>query len=525
MITDTKHKPTYGQKILHLAASLLLVIALAACGGGGGGGGGGSGSAALAVSPATASVVTGLSIPLSANIAGVTWSVNGIAGGNTTVGTVDASGLYTAPAAIPSPAVVAVTATTAGATQSASAQITVVGLALTGAGGGYAGTFSDVGNLVTARSNHTATLLASGKVLVAGGIGSNGAAIANAELFLPASSNFSSSGPMTSSRVYHTATQLQNGKVLVTGGFDSNNNVLAQSELYDPATDSFSATGSMSVARAFHSATLLLNGTVLIAGGSATSDLTTGTPLDSVELYDPATGKFTSLVTSILTDSRYGHSATLLNNGKVLLAGGVGVAGHKLSTSELYDPNSVAGNKISTSGALATGRWLHTATLMTDGRVLIAGGSSGTIAGGLPSFTYLGSLEIYDPATELFTDVTRYTDAPANTVIDPLSQLVDTRGFFTTTLLADQTLLSAGGFGLLANDPSQLSTSLATSELFNLNGGGAGIATTGYSGSMAVQRANHTATLLPSSGKVLVVGGGGYSGGSFAVTNSAIVYQ
>jgi len=520
MTTETRYKPSLGQKILSLSTALLLVISLAACGGGGGGGGG----ATLTVSPATATVVTGLSIQLTASISGVSWSVNGVAGGNATVGTVDASGFYTAPLVVPTPAVVAVTATTPGATQSASAQITVIPLALAGAGGGYAGTFADVGNLKVARSNHTATLLSSGKVLVAGGIGANGAAIASAELFRPSFSNFSSSAPMKTSRAYHTATQLQNGKVLITGGFDANNNVLAQSELYDPATDAFYATGSMTVPRAYHSATLLLNGMVLIAGGSAASDLTTGAPLDSIELYDPATGKFTSPATSFLTDPRFYHTATLLKNGQVLLAGGIGLNGQKLSTAELFDPAAVASNKISPTGPLATGRWLHTATIMSDGRVLIAGGSSGTIAGQIPSFTSLGSIEIYDPATGLFTDIIRYSDAPANLVIDPLSQLVDTRDFFTTTLLADQTLLSTGGFGLLSTDPT-LSSSLATAELFFINGGGAGISTTGYTGSMAIQRANHTATMLPSSGKVLVIGGGGYSSGSFAVTNSAVVYQ
>lgn len=268
---------------MSLATALLLIISLAACGGGGGGGG-----TTLTVSPATASVITGLSIPLTANIAGVTWSVNGIAGGNTTIGTVNASGVYTAPAVKPSPAIVTLTATTAGATQSASAQITINNLALAGPGGGYAGVFSAVGNLVTARSNHTATLLATGDVLVTGGIGSAGAAIAGAELYRNASSDFIAVAAMGITRAYHTATILQNGKVLVAGGYDKDNNVLAGAELYDPATKSFSATGSMSVGRVYHSATLLLNGKVLIAGGSSVSDLTTGAPLDSIEIYDPA---------------------------------------------------------------------------------------------------------------------------------------------------------------------------------------------------------------------------------------------
>lgn len=501
MIKNTESKPGLVQKIMSLSAALLL-ISLTACGGSGGWGGGGGGTT-LRVSPAMASVITGLSIPLTANIAGVTWSVNGIAGGNATVGTVNASGVYTAPAIKPTPTVVTITATTAGATQNASAKITINNLALTGPGGGYAGIFSAVGNLITARSNHTATLLASGDVLVTGGIGSAGAAIAGAELYRSASGDFVSVSAMGITRAYHTSTMLQNGKVLIIGGYDRDNNVLATAELYNPATKTFSATGNMSVGRVYHSATLLLNGKVLIAGGSSISDLTSGVPLDSIEIYDPATGAFTPSATTVITDARFSHSATLLNNGKVLLVGGIGFAGQKLATAELYDPASTAGNKIDITGSMATPRWLNTISTMADGTILVVGGSSGTISGGLPSATYLASAETYNPVTETFSVLG--------------SVLIDTRGFHTTTLLADSSMLIAGGYGLLSTSVDLTGSSLATAEIYN--------GTFTATGVMPLDRANHTATMLPSSGKVLLLGGGGYSGGTFAVMNSAILFQ
>jgi Galactose oxidase, central domain/Kelch motif len=498
MMKNTRFIPTFGRKLFLLTTVLLFLISLAACGGGGGGG------TSLTVSPATANVVTGLSLQLTASVGGVSWSVNGITGGNATIGTVNASGVYTAPTAVPTPAVVTVTATIPGTAQSASASITIIAAAAP------AGTFSAVGNLVTARSNHTATLLATGDVLVAGGIGTAGAAIANAELFRSATNDFAAIAPMGITRAYHRATMLQNGKVLITGGFDKDNNVLAQAELYDPATKTFSATGSMSIGRVYHTATLLYNGKVLIAGGSTVADLTTGVPLDSIEIYDPATGKFTVSTDSVMADHRFSHSSILLNNGKVLLVGGIGLAGQKLATAELYDPASAAINKISATGSMATPRWLNTITSMADGTILVVGGSSGTISGDVPSATYLATAETYDPGTGLFTD------------LSPV-QMSDTRGFHTTTLLADSSLLIAGGYGLMSGSPLT-GSSLATAELFTPGVGGAFAYTTG---NMPLERANHTATILPSSGRVLLIGGSGYNGvgGSYEVTNSAIVYQ
>src|SRR5438093_8655597 len=122
------------------------------------------------------------------------------------------------------------------------------------------------GNLVTARTRHTATLLPNGKVLVAGG--NNGPALSSAELYDPASGTWTATGSLGTARERPTATLLPNGKVLVAGRAADDTNDFKSAELYDPATGTWTATGSMATGRAYHTATLLANGKVLVAGGS-----------------------------------------------------------------------------------------------------------------------------------------------------------------------------------------------------------------------------------------------------------------
>jgi hypothetical protein len=224
------------------------------------------------------------------------------------------------------------------------------------------GMFTPTGNMMNARAGHTATLLANGKVLVAGG--SSGDA---AELFDPATGEFTATGSMETSRTSATATLLKNGDVLVSGGDDPSGNPVATAELFDPTTGMFMPTGSMSVARAAHTATLLTSGEVLVTGGRS-SGVANTTVIASAELFDPATGAF--VLTGSMESPRELHTAAKRTDGKVLVTGGLSGTGD-LSTAELFDP---ANGIFTPAGNMEIERFLHTATLLTNGAILVTGG-------------------------------------------------------------------------------------------------------------------------------------------------------
>ena len=148
---------------------------------------------------------------------------------------------------------------------------------------------------------------------------------------------------------------------------------MSSAELYDPATGSWSSTGSLGTARDVHTATLLPSGKVLIAGGVYYGG-DGGSALNSAELYDPATGTWSN--TGGLNTGRYLHTATLLPSGKVLVVGGYKDFSGYLSSAELYDP---ATGTWRATGSLDTARYGHTATLLPSGKVLVAAGSNGSI--------------------------------------------------------------------------------------------------------------------------------------------------
>jgi hypothetical protein len=161
----------------------------------------------------------------------------------------------------------------------------------------------------------------------------------------------------------HTATLLANGKVLVAGGRDTNG-YLNSAEIYDPIADTWTFTGNMNLARAWHTATLLPDGSVLVVGGDNNS-----VDLDLAELYDPVTG--TWFVLGNMNTARYGHTATLLPGGNVLVAGGRN-NNLIIKSAELYDPST---NTWITTENLSTERESYPATLMPNGQVLVTGGN------------------------------------------------------------------------------------------------------------------------------------------------------
>ncbi|KXS32422.1 MAG: High-affinity leucine-specific transport system, periplasmic binding protein LivK [Candidatus Gallionella acididurans] len=229
------------------------------------------------------------------------------------------------------------------------------------------------------RRNHIAILLPNGKVLVSGGYGGV-SSLTSAELYDPVSGTWTYTGQMNVPRQYHSATLLPNGKVLVSGGNNTLTSFALQSaELYDPVSGTWTYTGQLNVARQYHTATLLPNGKVLVAGGTGTA----AAP-GSAELYDPVTGKWSN--TCNLTTGRYNHTATLLPNGTVLVSGGQQITTIVTATAELYDPAAACSGTSSNwtkTGSLNTARYYHTATLLQNGKVLVSGGNGGGAAGAI----------------------------------------------------------------------------------------------------------------------------------------------
>ncbi|WP_437806597.1 kelch repeat-containing protein [Sorangium sp. So ce1078] len=314
---------------------------------------------------------------------------------------------------------------------------------------------------------HTATLLGDGRILIAGGEGP--APLAEVELYDPITDSWTAAAAMNNARTGHTATVLGDGRVLVAGGqwepeWDGDRTDPIDSvELYDPITDSWTAAAPLRSARHHHTATLLDDGRVLVVGGSGYG----GISLDSAEVYDPATDSWTAAAPMLTV--RTHHTATLLGDGQVLVAGGSGEGDSDLYSAELYDP--VTSSWLA-APPMSIGRRYHTATPLDDGRVLVVGGYDPIIYSGS------ASAELYDPATSSWIAA-----LPMN----------EGRYHHTAISLADGRVLAAGG--------GDLGSPITSAELFDA-------ATNSWSSvpALNVPRSSHTATLLHG-GRILVVGG------------------
>lgn len=308
--------------------------------------------------------------------------------------------------------------------------------------------WSVTGSLQTARGNHTATLLPDGKVLVAGlktsnvevydpatgvwqAVGHadvgpygrirasllpNGKVLIDSQLYDPGSNTtVSVSTPFRAGMYDYADVLLPNGKLLRTGGYVGDNTNTDAAHLFDPTTRAWTTAASMLVTRRWHTATLLPNGKVLVAGGSA----------GNAEIYDPASNTWTVAAKSPV--KFWTASATLLPNGKVLF---VPELAHNFDETErnasIYDPIT---DSWTLAGVTATDRESHTATLLPNGSVLVAGGGRYARSTGLTTGTNVA--ELYDPATNT------WSLAPA-LILGP-------RAGHTATLLRNGSVLVVGG--------------------------------------------------------------------------------
>lgn len=234
------------------------------------------------------------------------------------------------------------------------------------------GTWAPAAPLAFANDWPVAAPMCDGRVFLAGAGGGGG----TAEIYDPATEQWVSVGPMKYRHIYGRATLLKDCRILLSGGFDAKN----FSEVFDPSTGTFKFGGAMSTSRFFHSATLLADGRVLAAGGGV-DDFGIWYTYDFVDIWDPATSKWTKV--KAMVDPRRAHTATLLPDGRVLVAGGTyggkndgTQGGTQLNTSEIYDPITNTWQKL--AAKLVTARGLHTAALMPSGAVVLFGGLDAT---------------------------------------------------------------------------------------------------------------------------------------------------
>ncbi len=361
--------------------------------------------------------------------------------------------------------------------------------------------------MVSARQDHTATLMTNGVVLVAGGRTSNTSTtgLATAELYNPSTGLWAATGTMagtTPGRYFHSATQLGStsnsnttGKVLIVGGRNAGAS-LGTAQLYSPSAGTWLAVSvTLSPTHEQHTATLLANGQVLVVGGVSGT-----TPSTAAATYNPAgtsTGSWTG--TTALSPGRRGHTATLLVvpgnatlNNKVLVVGGNSGGTTSLGTTLLFDSTAgwTNGPALPSSATLEA----HTATVLANGNVLVTGGHSGT---GSP----LTTARLFNPSTG--------SGSWTSTGSMQTGRQAHTATLLPAGILANGQVLVAGG--------SNGSVSQSTAELWN---GSTWALTTALPAAVQGQ----TATLLPNN-RVLIAGGMTVTSTTTTTANTARLYD
>jgi hypothetical protein len=428
------------------------------------------------------------------------------------------------------------------------------------------GTFGRLGTMHAARDGHTMTLLADGRVLIAGGescIPSQGGgsysqnrneiqvgdahliyaafnpvtgyisctAQSSAEIYDPQSGASNLTGSLNSARYNAAAVRMADGRILVVGG-SSEYSPLYSAEVFDPTTGSFTPTSSgLGTARSSPAATLLGNGLVLISGGSTCEAPTC--PTTAAELYDPAVDAF-RYTSGNLNSSRVNHAAVLLTNGQVLLAGGTATCPQpdictSDATTEIYDP---AADTFNPSSTLATARSEHTGTLLSNGSVLIAGG----IANG----TTLSSIELYEPSNLVPAGIQSITVLPTNSSItvggiqqfaaigtfaDGSTSALPSVAWTSSNTSVSEITNAAGesgfaiGIGLGSTTITAKVGTLSASSTLTVQQPGQSDGFTTVGQQMETTRYGHTATRL-TNGQVLIAGGMSTAG----VVNNSELY-
>ncbi|MFF3713058.1 Kelch repeat-containing protein [Streptomyces phaeochromogenes] len=293
-----------------------------------------------------------------------------------------------------------------------------------------------------------AVLLDDDSVLVTGGADAASAALDKTAVYDPTANTWQPVDTLGTPRQLHTITRLADGRVLVVGGLSgaAAGNGLRSAELYDPLTHAWTATGSLATPRWGHSAALLPDGSVLVAGGSTIRSGRTTTALRSAERYDPVSGKWSPA--KDMTDARTGHTAVPLDGGVVLVVGGVTPVGTAddpaLAFCELYGPE----DQWVPTGSLLRARRHHQATRVSDTTVLVTGGTAPGSPGAGPydPFSQRGA-ERYDLATGVWTAV---TEMPSG------------RAFHRAVRIGSGQVLVAGGAASDRDEAGYRSTALHT---------------------------------------------------------------